>query len=123
MTTIPSFEQYTFDVAPLSDENGGGFLITWPDLPGCMSDGESIEEAIDNGRDAFQMWMETYIEQCRELPKPGSVGSSGKFVQRVPKSLHSRLAAFAKSEGVSMNTLVATMLAESLGKREAHFWK
>ena len=121
MTTIPSFEQYTFDVAPLSDENGGGFLITWPDLPGCMSDGESIEDAINNGRDAFQMWMETYIEQGRELPKPGSVGSSGKFVQRVPKSLHSRLAAFAKSEGVSMNTLVATMLAESLGKREAHF--
>ena len=120
MTKIPDFEEYSFDVAPLSEENGGGFLITWPDLPGCMSDGESIEQAIANGRDAFQVWMETYIEQGREVPKPDSVGSSsGKFVQRVPKSLHSRLAAYAKSEGVSMNTLVATMLAENLGKREA----
>ncbi|MCJ8267927.1 MAG: hypothetical protein MJK04_00820 [Psychrosphaera sp.] len=33
MTTIPSFEQYTFDVTPLSEKNGGGFSITWPDLP------------------------------------------------------------------------------------------
>jgi antitoxin HicB len=119
MTIIPNFSEYTFDVAPLSEDNGGGFLITWPDLPGCMSDGETIEEAIANGRDAFVMWMETYIEQRREIPKPDSAGSSGKFVQRVPKSLHSRLAAYAKSEGVSMNTLVATMLAENLGKREA----
>lgn len=118
MITIPNFEEYAFDVAPLSEESGGGFLITWPELPGCMSDGESIEEAIINGRDAFQMWMETYIEQGREVPKPDSASSSGKFVQRVPKSLHSRLAAYARSEGVSMNTLVATMLAENLGKRE-----
>jgi antitoxin HicB len=39
MTIIPNFSEYTFDVAPLSEDNGGGFLITWPDLPGCMSDG------------------------------------------------------------------------------------
>ncbi|NQZ09742.1 MAG: type II toxin-antitoxin system HicB family antitoxin [Algicola sp.] len=50
-------------MTPLSDENGGGLLITWPDLPGCMSDGESIEEVIRNSRDAFQIWMETCIEQ------------------------------------------------------------
>ena len=119
MTQIPDFEQYTFDIAPLSQDDGGGFLITWPDLPGCMSDGESVDEAIANGRDAFKMWMETHVEQSRDIPQPGSVGSSGKFVQRVPKSLHTRLAAYAKSEGVSMNTLVATMLAENLGMREA----
>jgi antitoxin HicB len=118
MTIIADFVKYKFDVAPLSEEDGGGFMITWPDLPGCMSDGESIEETIANGRDAFEVWMETYIEQGREIPKSDSAGSSGKFVQRVPKSLHSRLAAYAKSEGVSMNTLVATMLAENLGKRE-----
>ena len=53
------------------------------------------------------------------VPEPGSGGSySGKFIQRVPKSLHARLAARAKQEGVSMNTLVNTFLAESLGQRE-----
>ncbi len=120
MTEIPHFEKYTFDVAPLSQDDGGGFLITWPDLPGCMSDAETVEDAINNGRDAFHVWMETHIEEGREIPLPGSAGSSGKFIQRVPKSLHIRLAACAKTEGVSMNTLVATMLAESLGIREAH---
>jgi len=53
------------------------------------------------------------------IPLPGSGGGySGKFIQRVPKSLHARLAARAKQEGISMNSLVITFLAESLGKRE-----
>lgn len=120
MTQIPAFEDYTFDIAPLSADDGGGFLITWPDLPGCMSDGGTVDETIVNGRDAFKAWMLAYVEDGREFPAPGTGGTSGKFVQRVPKSLHARLAARAKAEGVSMNTLVATMLAENLGLREAH---
>lgn len=121
MAMIPDFEEYTFDVAPLSQEDGGGFLITWPDLPGCMSDAETVEEAIKNGRDAFHAWMEAHVEEEREFPKPGGAGSSGKFVQRVPKSLHIRLAARAKSEGVSMDTLIATILAENLAQRDARY--
>jgi antitoxin HicB len=53
------------------------------------------------------------------VPEPGSGGHSGKFIQRVPKSLHARLTARARQEGVSMNTLVTTILAESLGTYEA----
>lgn len=120
MTWTPAFESYAFDVAPLATEDGGGFLITWPDLPGCMSDGDTVDEAIENGRDAFQAWMLACTEDGREIPAPESGGTSGRFVQRVPKSLHARLAARAKVEGVSMNTLVATMLAENLGGREIH---
>ncbi|NKQ36236.1 MAG: toxin-antitoxin system HicB family antitoxin [Chloroflexi bacterium] len=53
------------------------------------------------------------------VPEPGSGGSySGKFIQRMPKSLHARIAARAKQEGVSMNSLVNTFLAESLGRKE-----
>jgi antitoxin HicB len=40
------FEDFPFDLRPLSKAEGGGWLITWPDLPGCMSDGETPEEAI-----------------------------------------------------------------------------
>ena len=50
------FEEYMHEVAPLTKEDGGGFVITFPDLPGCMSDGETIEETIANGRDAFLAW-------------------------------------------------------------------
>jgi antitoxin HicB len=120
MRQVPNFDEYPFEVTPLSEEDGGGFLITWPDLSGCMSDGETVAEAIENGCDAFQAWMQVHIEDGREIPEPGSGGGySGKFIQRIPKSLHAQLAARAKREGVSMNALVATMLAEAVGRRNA----
>jgi antitoxin HicB len=46
--------RYPVIVSPLSDEDGGGFLATVPDLPGCMSDGETPAEAIENVRDAIE---------------------------------------------------------------------
>lgn len=115
----PRFDDYPFEIRPLSADEGGGYLITWPDLPGCMSDGETPDEAIDNGRDAFQAWMSTYIEEGREIPQPGGGGASGKFVARLPKSLHARLVSRAKREGVSMNALVASILAEDMGRHRS----
>ncbi|MFQ5641325.1 MAG: toxin-antitoxin system HicB family antitoxin [bacterium] len=105
---------YSFEIRPLTKEEGGGYLITFPDLPGCISDGETPEEAIRNGLDAAQSWLETAREFNDPIPKPGE-SSSGKFVTRVPKSLHARLAARAKQEGVSMNALVTAYLAAALG--------
>jgi antitoxin HicB len=103
---------------PLSEEEGGGWLITWPDLPGCMSDGETPEEALVNGRDAVAGWIKAMRASGREVPAPGD-RSSGKFITRVPRSMHARLTARAKQEGVSMNALVSAFLAESLGRRDA----
>ena len=108
---------YPFELRPLTKEEGGGWLITFPDLPGCMSDGETPEEAIINGEDALRCWLETAKEFGDTIPKPGET-QSAKFVQRLPKSLHTRLQARAKQEGVSMNTLVTAIIAEALGRRE-----
>ena len=49
--------EYPFELSPLSDDEGGGWLTTYPDLPGCMSDGESPEEAMANGKDALEAWL------------------------------------------------------------------
>lgn len=107
--------EYPFTIRHLSKEEGGGYLIEFPDLPGCMSDGETIDEAIENGKDAVQAWIETAKEMQRPIPKPGELeGQSGKWVQRVPKSIHLRLVNRAREEGVSLNTLVIMMLSESL---------
>ncbi len=116
---FPRFEDYPFEITPLSPEDGGGYLITFSDLPGCMSDGETPEEAIESGRDAFKCWMAVHIENGRPVPKPGGAGMSGRFVVRTPKRLHALLNKTAKQEGVSMNTLAVALLAEGLGKREA----
>lgn len=114
--TKAKFEDYSFDLRPLSKAQGGGWLITWPDLAGCMSDGETPEEAIENGRNAFTAWMAVRQGDLRKpAPKPSApVGKPARFVLRTPKSMHARLVARAEAEGVSLNTLVTTLLAERL---------
>ena len=57
---------YPFTVRRLSDEEGGGILIEYPDLPGCMSDGETIEEAVANGEDAVKCWLAAAKQASRE---------------------------------------------------------
>jgi antitoxin HicB len=113
-------ESYPFTIRPLSQEDGGGFLIEYPDIPGCMSDGETPAAAIQNGRDALKSALRTLREFRDPIPKPGSFSaSSGQWRQRVPKSLHARLVARAAQEGVSLNMLVTALLAEGLvGRRE-----
>jgi len=62
-------EQYPFTMRLLSIDEGGGYLIEFPDVPGCMSDGETPEEAIVNGRDALKCTLLTLKEFGRPLPK------------------------------------------------------
>jgi len=113
-------EQYPFQIRPLTEEEGGGYLIEFPDLPGCMSDGETPEEAIVNVRDALKCCLLTMREFEDPIPPPdSSTTPSGQWRQRVPKSLHARLTARAEREGVSLNTLVTTLIAQGLGERAA----
>jgi len=60
--------EYRFTVRPLTEDEGGGYLIEFPDLPGCMSDGETIEEAIANGEDAQRGWIAAMKEAGRPIP-------------------------------------------------------
>jgi antitoxin HicB len=114
----PKFDEYSFDLRPLSKAEGGGWLVTWPDLPGCMSDGATPEDAIHNGRGAFAAWMAVQQKELKQTaPKPSvRIGKPARFVLRTPKSMHAKLVARAQDEGVSLNTLVTAMIAETLGK-------
>lgn len=60
---------YKIEISKLSDEDGGGFLATVPILPGCMSDGETEEEALTNVKDAIEAWIETAQELGRSIPQ------------------------------------------------------
>ncbi|MGZ8364382.1 MAG: type II toxin-antitoxin system HicB family antitoxin [Caulobacteraceae bacterium] len=64
---------YPVIVEPLSDSDGGGFLATVPDLPGCMSDGATREEAVRNVADAITAWIEAAQDMGRAIP-PASRG-------------------------------------------------
>lgn len=105
-----------FEIMPLSDEDGGGYLIEFPDFPGCIADGDSPEEAVREGRDALLSYTRTLEELGREIPASGAA-FAGQWRQRVPKSLHAALARRAGHEGVSLNTLVTTLLADGMARR------
>ena len=66
------FEDYAINIAPLPAEEGGGYLVTLPDLPGCVADGETINEAVAEARDAFDAWTIAEMEDKGRLPTPRS---------------------------------------------------
>jgi len=64
--------EYAVVIKPLSEEDGGGFLATVPDLPGCMSDGDTREEAARDVADAIMSWLEEARSAGRAIPEPRS---------------------------------------------------
>lgn len=109
-------DQYQFTVRPLSKEEGGGYLVEYPDIPGCMSDGETIEDAIANGREALRDSLAVLRESDRKLPKPSI--DAAQWRQRLPRTLYSKLTKQAKIEGVSINSLVTAIIAEAIGSKQ-----
>jgi antitoxin HicB len=107
-----NLSQYPFEIRPLILEEGGGFLITFPDFSECLSDGETIEEAIQNGLDALRETIAALESNGYPLPEPGS---HGQLIQ-LPKNLYNHLLKEAKQEGVNINTLITTLINQSLGK-------
>ena len=82
------------------------------DLIGCISTGETIEEAVKNGEDARREWIIATLESGMEIPKPFDAEEySGQFRLRMPKSLHKLLAERSKQEGISMNQYCIYLLS------------
>jgi predicted RNase H-like HicB family nuclease len=88
----------------VKDESGEYYFATVQELDGCMSDGETIEEAAVNIREAMEGWIETKLEAGLSIPMPFDADKySGRFNVRLPKTLHRKLAMEAEKEGVSLN--------------------
>ena len=66
--TLPRFE-----IRPLTDQEGTGYLVEFPDYPGCIADGETPEAALKEGRDALKSYIETLKELGRAVPEAGEV--------------------------------------------------
>lgn len=87
-------------------------------LPGCMSDGESLEEAYDNIHEAKEEWLSSMLERGMKILEPVEQEEySGKFIIRLPKTLHRALVQVSKREGVSLNQYVTNALAFTLGQK------
>ncbi len=115
--TKRNLDGYQFTVRPLTKEEGGGYLVEYPDIPGCMSDGETIEEAISHGREALRDCLAVLKESGRKVPKPSI--EAAQWRQRLPRTLYSKLTKQAKMEGVSINSFVTAVIAEAIGSKMA----
>lgn len=100
--------QYLFVVHADPD---GGYVIVYPDLPGCLSQAETLGEISVMAEDARTGWIETEYEEGRNIPEPSYQDYSGKFNVRLPKSLHRALADAATQDGVSLNQYVVMLLS------------
>lgn len=94
----------------------GGYLALHPDLEGCMAEGGTAEEAIANLGDSRELWIELRLKKNYPIPEPLEDDEfSGRISLRMVSSLHSRLAKEAARQGVSLNLLINTVLAEYAG--------
>lgn len=103
---------WTIIIKKLHDESGEYFYAHILELDGCQSHGDSPDEAYQNLREALEGYLEVKLENGDPIPEPvGEEEFSGKFVVRIPKSLHRQLSVEAGLEGVSLNQYVLYKLS------------
>lgn len=103
----------------LRADEDGDVVAKIVELPGCSAHGADEQEALRNLAEAQRLWIEDCVAAGDAIPEPAREDPlpSGKWVQRVPRSLHRRLSQMAKEEGVSLNQLVTSMLSQQLSGR------
>lgn len=118
MKTLEYYLGLPYTVVLRRDEDGD-YVARVDELQGCSAHGATPEEAISNLNEARELWISDCLENGDPVPEPVDLGHlpSGKWLQRVPRSLHRKLARLARNEGVSLNQLVTSILAEAAGFR------
>jgi antitoxin HicB len=117
MTDRDGIRGYRLEV--FQDEDGS-WVAEVPELPGCVAASMDPQDLFALAEDAIAAWIDAAGDDGRTVPAPVVDDEySGRFVLRVPTGIHRRLAAQARRERVSLNTLCATALAASIGAAEA----
>ena len=114
MKTLNEYLKIPYRLEIIPDTEEGGFVASYPELPGCVTCGETEEQAAANASDAKKAWLEAALEEGLDIAEPDSENSfSGQFKIRIPKSLHKQLAEQSKREGISMNQYCLYLLSQN----------
>ena len=114
MKTLNEYMALPYKMEIVEDKEEGGFVVSFPDLPGCITSGETVESAVANAMDAKKAWLEAALEEGIAIHEPDSIDDySGQFKLRIPKSLHRLLAEHSKREGISMNQYCLYLLSRN----------
>ena len=108
---------YKTEIIKDNDPDNPGWVARVVDLPGCLTQADTFPELEEMIADAKRLWIETALEDGIEIPEPRPEEEySGKFVVRVPKSLHRRLVEIAEREAISLNQYVSVALGLAVGE-------
>jgi predicted RNase H-like HicB family nuclease len=114
MKTLNEYLAMSYRMEIVEDQGEGGFVISFPELPGCMTCGETIEAAVANAQDAKKAWLEAALEDGIQIHEPDELEAySGQFKLRIPRSLHKSLSEHSRREGISMNQYCVYLLAKN----------
>lgn len=114
MKTLNDYFAMNYRMEIVEDKDEGGFVVSFPELPGCITCGETVESAVANALDAKKAWLEAALEDGIEIHEPDSLEDySGQFKLRIPRSLHRSLAEHSKREGISMNQYCVYLLSRN----------
>ncbi len=118
MKDLKYYLDLPYTIVVRRDEDGD-FVARVDELPGCAAHGKDPQEALTNLEEAKQLWISESLEAGQSVPEPAAEEAlpSGKWVQRVPRSLHRKLALLARRERVSLNQLVTALLSEAVGAK------
>ena len=114
MKTLDYYLHLPYKMEIVEDKDEGGYVVSFPDLKGCVSAGETLESAIANAADAKREWLLAAMEDGYEIAEPDELHDySGQFKLRIPKSLHRQLAEHPRREGISMNQYCLYLLSRN----------
>lgn len=114
MRTIDEYMKLPYRMEIVEDISEGGYVVSYPDLNGCITCADTIEAAIANAKAAKLAWLEAAVETGCEIPEPDDLEKySGQFKLRLPKSLHRQLTEHSRREGVSMNQYCVYLLTKN----------
>ena len=90
MKTLNDYFAMNYRMEIIEDKDEGGFVVSFPELPGCITCGETVESAISNALDTKKAWLEAALEEGVEIHEPDSLEDySGQFNNRSKNSLTS----------------------------------
>lgn len=114
MKNLEYYMNLNYKIEIVKDETEGGYVLSIPELKGCLTCADSLEKGMEMLEDAKKQWLMAALESGYEIPEPNVLENySGQFKLRLPKSLHKELAERSKQEGISMNQYCLYLLSKN----------
>jgi len=115
MKNLEYYMSLNYKIEIVNDKVEGGYILSIPELKGCVTCSDQLVKGMENLEDAKKQWLIDALESGYEIPEPNTLEDySGQFKLRIPKSLHKELAEKSKQEGISMNQYCLYLLSRNI---------